>query len=185
MHATTKKSWAISLQAAVKALVDTPKPAVLHGAAPAEVKSDPEVTFMLMQDQARAIQHNKKITETKAKAALENTFRPQAQITKLKRNYQATYGDPQQTARVEGTRVISTTGESYPLKQIKIVPAGSTAVTAATAHARKMRDGGAVILDALQDILRDGEPMDMSKAAKELRETDIDYNAKMKKLVVN
>ena len=44
-----------------------------------------------------------------------------------------------------------------------------------------MRDSGDLILQALQDILRDGEPMAMSKAAKELRETD-DYNAKMKKI---
>ncbi len=78
MHATTKKSWAINLQAAVAALNSTPKPAVLHGDAPSEVKDNPKVTFMLMQDQARDLQHNKKITETKAKAALENTFRPQA-----------------------------------------------------------------------------------------------------------
>ncbi len=55
------------------------------------------------------------------------------------------------------------------------------AVSAATTHARKMRDGGDLILQTLQDILRDGEPMALSKAAKELRETDIDYNAKMKK----
>ena len=62
------------------------------------------------------------------------------------------------------------------------MPVGSAAVTAATTHARKMRDGGDVILQALEDILRDGEPMAMSKAAKELRETDIDYNGKMKKI---
>ncbi len=102
-------------------------------------------------------------------------------MTKFKRNYQATYGDPKTTAKVANGRVTATTGETYPLKQIHIVPVGSTVVTAATTHARKMRDGGDVILQALEDILRDGEPMAMSKAAKELRETDIDYNAKMKK----
>ena len=124
----------------------------------------------------------KKNTETKAKAALENTFRPQVGVTKFKRNYQATYGDPKTTAKVENGRVTATTGETYPLKQIKIVPVGSTAVTAATAHARKMRDGGDLILQTLQDILRDGEPMAMSKAAKELREALVDYNQTMKKI---
>ncbi len=119
MHATTKKSWAVNLQAAVTALNSTPKPAVLHGDAPAEVKDNPKVTFMLQQDQARDLQHNKKVTETKAKAALENTFRPQAGVTKFKRNYQATYGDPKTTAKVENGRVTATTGESYPLKRIK------------------------------------------------------------------
>ncbi len=62
MHATTKKSWAISLQAAVTALNSTPKPAVLHGDAPTEVKDNPKVTLMLMQDQARDLQHNKSTT---------------------------------------------------------------------------------------------------------------------------
>ena len=94
-------------------------------------------------------------------------------MTKFKRNYQATYGDPKTTAKVENGRVTATTGETYPLKQIKIVPVGSTAVTAATTHGRKMRDGGDLILQALQDILRDGKPVALSKAAKELRETDI------------
>ena len=55
---------------------------------------------MLMQDQARAIQQNKRVSETKAKAVQSNTtFRPQVQITNFKRNYQATYGDPQQAAK--------------------------------------------------------------------------------------
>ena len=103
-------------------------------------------------------------------------------MTKFKRNYQATYGDPKTTAKVENGRVTATTGESYPLKQIKIAPVGSTAVTAATTHTRKMCDGGDFFLQTLQDILRDGEPMAMSKAAKEFREMDIDYNAKMKKI---
>ncbi len=151
MHATTKKSWAVNLQAAVTALNSTPKPAILHWDAPSEVKENPKVTFMLMQDQARDLQHNKKVTEIKAKAALKNTFRPQVGVTKFKRNYQATFGDPKTTAKVENGRVTATTGETYPLTQIKIAPAGSVAVSAATTHARKMRDGGDLVLQALQD----------------------------------
>ena len=83
---------------------------------------------------------------------------------------------------MENGRVTATTGETYALKQIKIVPAGSVAVTAATAHARKIRDGGDLILQTLQDILRDGEPMAMSKAARELREALTDYNQTMKRI---
>mgnify|MGYP003350180463 FL=1 len=71
MYATAKKSWAINLQAAVKALNDTPKPDVLHGAAPQEVREDAEVTFMLTQDQARAIQHNQRNVERKTAALQE------------------------------------------------------------------------------------------------------------------
>ncbi len=46
LTAENKKSWAINLPKAVAALNKTPKPEVLHGAAPAEVQADAEVKFM-------------------------------------------------------------------------------------------------------------------------------------------
>ena len=113
MHGINSKSWAVNLPAALKALNSTPKPGVLHGAAPADIgRTDDEATFMLLQDQARAIQHNKRIMETKTKALTQGdgAFRPQIAITKFKRNYQATYGDPHQTRKVERGVVTSTTG---------------------------------------------------------------------------
>ena len=129
------------------------------------------MTFTLMQDQARATQQNRRVSKTKAKAVQNSTkFRPQVAITKFKRNYQATYGDPQQAAKVEHGRVTSTTGETFPLKTIKIVPVGAAAVSAGTVHAIKLRDGGVLMLLTLQNILSDVEPMAMSKASKELRE---------------
>ena len=143
---------------------------------------------MLLQDQARAIQQNKKITETKTKALTQGdgAFRPQIAITKFHRNYQATYGDPHQTRKVERGVVTSTTGEAFPLKTVKLVPAGAAAVAAGTVHARKLRDGGGDILQSLQDILSDGEPMAMSKAARELRDAfaaqDKSYDTAMKKV---
>ena len=126
---------------------------MLHGAAPVDVKKDPEMTLMLMQDQARAIQQNKRVSETKAKAVQNSAkFRPQVALTQFKNNYQATYGDPQQAAKVEPGRVTSTTGETFPLKTIKIVPVGAATVSAGTVHAIKLRDGGGDILHALQNI---------------------------------
>ena len=66
MHGVNGKSWAVHLPAALKGLNATPKPGVLYGAAPEDIgRSAQEETFMLLQDQARAIQHNKKLTETK------------------------------------------------------------------------------------------------------------------------
>ena len=92
---------------------------MLHGAAPADVKKDPETTFMLMQDQARAIQQNKRVSETNAKAVQNSTTcRPQVAITEFQRNYQATYGDPQQAAKVEHGRVTSYDGGNLPTKAI-------------------------------------------------------------------
>ena len=137
MHGRTKKSWATNLQVAVKALNATPKPAVLHGAAPAEVSQNPEVKFMLLQDQARAIQHNKKITEKKTAAVMEGNFRPQLELTKFKRNFQATFGEVHQAAKVEHGRVIATTGASFPLKTVKVVAFPVAAAEAAPVPVRR------------------------------------------------
>ena len=122
MHLKNGKSWTANLSAAVNALNNTPEPGVLHGAAPAEVDTDPEVKFMLYQDQARAIQQNARVTK-KRTAALEGaTFRPQLAITRFKRNYQATYGDRRRATKVEAGRVHTAGGETFPLKRIKVVP---------------------------------------------------------------
>ena len=123
LHTSTGKSWGANLQFAVKALNNTPKPDVLHGAAPAEVRGDPETTFMLLQDQARGIQINKKLTEKRTAAVLQEgaQFRPQLKLTKFKRNFQSTYGELQEAAKVEHGRVVSTTGETHPLKTIRVI----------------------------------------------------------------
>ena len=189
MHGVNGKSWAVNLPAALKGLNATPKPGVLHGAAPEDIgRSAQEETFMLLQDMARAIQHNKKLTETKTNALTQGggTFRPQIALTRFHRNYQATYDDPRQTRKVERGVVTATTGERFPLKTVKLVAAGASAVAAGTVHARKLRDGGGDILLSLQDILSDGEPMAISKAARELRDAfaaqDKNYTATMSKV---
>ena len=118
-----KKTWTANLPAAVKALNATPKPGVLYGASPEEVQTDPEVTFMLMQDQDRAIETNERNAKRKTAAVHESgMFRPQLALGKFKRNYQATYGDPERVRSVNGGRVTSTSGNTYPLKQVKVVP---------------------------------------------------------------
>ncbi len=62
LAAKTGRSWPSLLQQAVRSINDTPKPGVLHGDAPSEVRDDADVQFLLLQDQARALQHNKKLT---------------------------------------------------------------------------------------------------------------------------
>jgi transposase InsO family protein len=174
MHATNGKSWAVNLQAAVAGLNKTPKPDVLHGAAPEEVRDDPEVTFMLMQDQARAMQHNRTITKQKSAQLQEaGAFRPQATLGKFKRNFQATYGDPQTVSKIEGGRVYSTSGQNYPVKRVRVVPVSARVVGNRTAEEKKMANGGAIILDALEGILAGHERMAISKAAIEIRDVFI------------
>jgi transposase InsO family protein len=187
MQTTNGKSWAVNLPTAVVGLNKTPKPGVLYGATPGEVREDPEVQFMLMQDQARAIEHNQKITDKKTKDLRDaGTFRPQVTLNKFKRNFQATYGDPQKVSRIENGRVYSTSGQDYPVKQVRVVPVSAQVVGNRTAEERKMANGGTIILDALERLLAGHEQMSLSKAAIELRGVFIndgrDYPATMRKV---
>lgn len=139
LHDSNNRTWANNLPAAVKALNATPKPGVLHGAAPQDVMVEPEVMFMLMQDQARNIAHNMRLTERR-KGALERaggTFRAPVKLEKFKkRNFQATYGDPQTAAGVSMGTVQTAGGGEFPLKQIKVVPVGARRVAAKAAPKR-------------------------------------------------
>jgi hypothetical protein len=76
LSATTKRTWPDLLQQAVSALNSTPKPGVLHGDSPAEVKDDPEVQFLLQQDQAKNFRHNARLTEQRqARLESDGAFR--------------------------------------------------------------------------------------------------------------
>ena len=172
----TGRSWPSLLQQAVGAINDTPKPGVLHGDAPSEVRDDDEVRFMLLQDQARALQHNKKLT-ARRQDNLEDAGGFRAPLpdstSKFKRGFQATYGDVKQVANVRGSTVTDTEGKSHNLKQLKIVPATSSAAIPAvvntTAPARKRRLG-APILDALAQVLQGEEQLSLTKASGLMRE---------------
>ncbi len=176
LAARTGRSWSSLLQQAVGALNDTPKPGVLHGDAPSEVRDDDEVRFMLLQDQARALQHNKKLTERRQDKLEEaGAFRaPLPESTsKFKRGFQATYGDAKQVASVRGSTVTDTQGGNHNIKQLKIVPASSSAAIPAavsTAGPAKKRRLGAPILDALAQVLQGEEQVSLTKASGLMRE---------------
>ena len=127
--------------------------------------------FLLLQDQARALQHNKKLT-AKRHDNLEDagSFRaPLPESTsKFKRGFQATYGDVKQVASVRGSTVTDTEGKSHNLCQLKIVPATSSATIPAvanTAGPAKKRRRGAPILDALAQVLQGEELISLTKAS--------------------
>jgi len=180
MRASGGKPWGKNLQAAVHALNNTPKPEVLHGASPEEVRDNPEIRFMLNQDTARDIQHNKSLTEKKAEA-LEETKHFRAPLpgatSKFKRGFVATYGDVKTAAAVQGNVVLDTEGNKHALKRVKVVPAKSTAV----ARPYDKRLLGAPIMEALAGILEGDERMSLTKAAALLREQVDNYNEVLKK----
>lgn len=186
LHAENKKTWGANLDRAVAALNKTPKPEVLHGAAPAEVHDDPEVQFMLLGDQAKALQQNNRLNKKREEQlGRTDTFRPQeAKLTKFKRNFQVTYGDPRKAHKVEAGRVHTATGESFPLKQVRVVPASARAVKDFGGQgSRRIERGGGAILDALEGLLREEEDgkISLSKAAKVLRGELDDYEGLLRK----
>ena len=143
LHTRNSRTWANNLSEAIKVMNATPRVDALHGAAPKDVLAEPEVEFMMLQDQARAIAHNQNITKKRTQAlnAAGGTFRAPIRVEKFKKRiFHATYGDPEQAASVAAGRVTTTTGNQYPLKSIKIVPA--TARRVGTARAQPQRLGG-------------------------------------------
>ena len=60
--------WNEMIPKAVRSLNSTPKPQVLHGATPNEVKDTPEVHFMLQQDNANKLEHNQKLQDKRVEA---------------------------------------------------------------------------------------------------------------------
>ena len=63
--------WQQEIPKAIRFLNATPKPEVLHGASPNEVKYIPEVYFMLQQDNADKLKHNNDLQETRVRKIRE------------------------------------------------------------------------------------------------------------------
>ena len=55
--------WKEALPTAVNALHNQRKTEVLHGARPTQVRHNPEVRFMMLEDQAENAEHNRNLTE--------------------------------------------------------------------------------------------------------------------------
>ena len=166
-------TWASVLTRAVSSLNKTPKPGVLHGAAPKEVRDDPAVHFMMLQDQEKSMKHNTALGDRRATAlAQTDTFRAPlpGSTGKFKRSYQATYGDPLSVASVRGGTVTDTTGKQHALKSIKVIRANSSSAEQRLGVndtlPNKKRQRGAAILAALQLVLdeEDGEEKRLSIA---------------------
>ena len=101
------KTWVDVLPDAVKALNSYPKD-VLHGAAPKEVLGNPQVRFMLLEDQAKNATHNTQLTKRRA-AKLTQTgayHEPLPQATlRFKRGAQATHGEVRDVGNIRGSTV--------------------------------------------------------------------------------
>ena len=162
----TDYDWKAGLQPAVRALNDTPTPAV-HGA-PDDVGSANVQTFMVYQDNARKFTHNQDLTE-KRKDALQEAEAYRAPITTGGRSFKPSYGEVRELARVEpGARfVVDTQGRRNLLALAQPVPKGSAeaqgSLTLKTKYAPRpsaLERVGAVTAMKRQIPLAAGQPVE-------------------------
>jgi len=175
---SSSDSWVDVLPRATAAYNKTPK-GPLHGAAPKDVRDEPEVQFMLLQDNARKLQHNEQLKDKRVRALRDagGAYReplPEA-TSKFKRSFMPTYGDVKEVRSVKGSIVTGKDGSSINVKHIKIVPADSTSSDARFGHneagsERKRLAAGGIIV-RLQEILQGREgALSMANASALLRE---------------
>lgn len=170
-------TWVDVLPKATAAYNKTPK-APLHGAAPKDVRDEPEVKFMLLQDNARKLQHNEQLKDKRVAALREaGAYReplPEA-TSKFKRSFQPTYGPAKQPANISGSTVTAQDGSSVNVKRIRIVPAESSDAAARFGRneagpERKRLAAGPVIV-RLREILQGREgALSLTRASALLRE---------------
>jgi hypothetical protein len=130
MMASQKGSWQQLLGKAVDAINDTPKE-VLHHESPAEVSTNPEVKFMLLQDNASKIRHNAELLNTrKDRLTSAGAMRAPMPNKSFKRGTEATYGGVKQLRDIEGSVAIAQDGSRIDVKHLKAVDENSTDVTA-------------------------------------------------------
>jgi hypothetical protein len=172
----SRQPWPSFLARATQALNRTPKPSVLHGESPEDVAHEPEVRFMLQQENARNFKHNQRLTDRrKARVEKAGAFRgPEPTKAGLKRPL-ANFGVAEKLRSVKGGVVTAQSGLQYPLKAVRAIPLDSTDVEPRfgvdTATPAKKRHRGDPILDKLQELLQAaGSSLSLSRASQLLRD---------------
>jgi hypothetical protein len=128
MMSSRRGTWQQLLQPAVQAVNKTPKD-VLHHEAPADVLESDDVTFMLLQDNARKITHNVKLLETrKARLLLHGGMRTPTAGKSFKRGHEASYKDKGTIDHFEGSEAVQADGARIDVKHLKAVDLNSTEV---------------------------------------------------------
>ena len=178
------KTWVDVLPDAVAALNSYPKD-VLHGAAPKDVRTDKQVNFMLLEDQAKNAETNMQLTRRRATKLTEaGGFRaplPESTL-KFKRGAQATYGEVKAVANIKGSTVTDAEGKQMDIKRVKAVPLASTAAQGRFGavnnrlQAQKREKAGRIIVE-LCKLLEDRDQISLASAAVQMRNDMDDYDA--------
>ncbi len=186
------KTWASELARIVNGFNNTPKSGILHGAAPKEVRGDEDIRFMMLQDQAKNMEHNKALTARRTSALQDSgNFRAPVKVgnNTFTKSYQATYGAKKEVASVKAGTVTDNQGAKHSLKSIQVIPVNSSEPgpsQLAAAKPEKKRVAGVNLAEMLLTIMRrEGGPMSLTRAAtllkEQLRQTSEDYDEALKK----
>jgi len=138
------------------------------------VLEDPNVTFMLLQDNAQKTAHNERLKDKRV-AALQETgaFRAPLPVSNFKRGFQATYGDVKEVRSVKGSMVTARDGTTIDVKRVKVVPVESTAARGrfgqTTVGTERRRQTAGAVVERLQELLEDHEQLTIAKASELLR----------------
>jgi hypothetical protein len=179
------------LSYAVNALNDQRRTDVLHGARPEQVRGNPEIRFMLLEDQAENAEHNRNLTAKRvARLAAAGAYRePLPGAGKVfKRGHQATYGEIQHVANIQGSTVTDTTRREIDVKRVKVVPQGTTeAVGRFGEHndrlmAQKKQEARPIISELEQILDERGPRVSLASAGYEMRQRIADYDAILEKI---
>jgi hypothetical protein len=188
------KTWVSELARIVNGFNNTPKSGILHGAAPKEVRGSEDIRFMLLQDQAKNMEHNKALT-TRRTSALQDSgnFRAPVKVgnnpNTFNKSYQATYGAKKGVTSVKAGTVTDSQGAKHSLKSIQVIPVNSSEPgpsQLAAAKPLKKRVAGVDLAEVLLTIMRrEGGPMSLTRAAtllkEQLRQTSEDYDEALRK----
>ena len=121
------KEWADVLQPAVAGYNKTYNSAIHES--PEELLESKEATFMVMQDNARKLEHNKQLTDRRvSKLRSAGAFRRPVGAQHFKRGFRATYGDVEEPTAIRGSTVEGP-GGPVNIKLVQIVDKESTRPT--------------------------------------------------------
>ena len=158
-------AWSKHIEQVTRSMNATPKPGVLHGAAPNDVQDDPKLQFMLNQDNAKKMQHNIKLQQKRGEATKDRQFRTQVK-NNFDRAYNPNWSSTTLTAsKVQGSTVTATDGSTHALKAIRVVPFGAEAEVKPRFAQSRLHQVKEVVA-ALQDVLKNRAPMSVSDAGK-------------------
>jgi hypothetical protein len=128
--------------------------------------------FRLMQENARAIEHNHDNAEKKMdKVKEEGTFRVQKRET-FQRGFKPAYTEMKEVAKVERSQVTDTKGKTYNVNEVAAVPKDTQDITPPDTRGRglrdqRLRDNLKPYAEELYDALGDQE-MSLTTAARQM-----------------